>query len=285
MIDIHTHPVMIRELIEEEPGLARAVREVFGLLFPPQPLQVFLSELDAAGVERAVLLPLDCTTAHGCRIVTNEQVASLAEKHPRLLGFASVDPAVREAPKRLERAIRGLGLRGLKLDPALQRFALDSREQAYPLYQACSELGVPILVHCGLSWSMVGQAKYARPLALEEVAQEFPGLRLVIAHCGWPWVEEALLLALKYPNVYLDTAVIYSGTPGEALRRVLGERIGLEVLERSLPRQLLFGSNYPRQDIRRAVRGLRALPLSPGLAQNLFQANAASLLGLEGGRR
>ncbi len=285
MIDIHTHPVMIRELMEKEPGLARAVREVFGLLFPPQPLQVFLSELDEACVERAVLLPLDCTTAHGCRIVTNEQVADLAGKHPRLLGFASVDPAVRDAPKQLERAIRGLGLRGLKLDPALQRFDLDSRDLAFPLYQACSELGVPVLVHCGLSWSMVGQTKYARPLALEEVAQEFPRLRLVIAHCGWPWVEEALLVALKYPNVYLDTSIIYSGTPAEALRRVLGERIGLEVLERSLQRQLLFGSNYPRQDIRRAVRGLRALPLSPGLAENLFQANAAALLSLEGGSR
>jgi len=285
MIDIHTHPVMIRELMEKEPGLARAVREVFGLLFPPQPLQVFLSELDEAGVERAVLLPLDCTTAHGCRIVTNEQVADLVEKHPHLLGFASVDPAVRDAPKQLERAIRGLGLRGLKLDPALQRFALDSRELAFPMYQACSELGVPVLVHCGLSWSMVGQAKYARPLALEEVAQEFPRLRLVIAHCGWPWVEEALLVALKYPNVYLDTSIVYSGTPAEALRRVLAEHIGLEVLERSLPRQLLFGSNYPRQDIRRAVRGLRALPLSPGLAENVFQANAAALLAPEGGSR
>jgi predicted TIM-barrel fold metal-dependent hydrolase len=258
---------------------------VFGLLFPPQPLEVFLSELDAAGVEEAVLLPLDCTTAHSCRIVSNEQVAALAEKHPRLLGFASVDPAVPDAPKQLERAIRGLGLRGLKLDPALQRFALDSRELAFPLYQACSELGVPVLVHCGLSWSMVGQAKHAHPLALEEVAQEFPQLRLVIAHCGWPWVEEALLVALKYPNVYLDTSVIYSGTPAEALRRVLGERIGLEVLERSLPRQILFGSNYPRQDIRRAVRGLRALPLSPGLAENIFQRNAAMLLCSEGVRR
>jgi len=196
-----------------------------------------------------------------------------------------VDPAAPEAPKQLQRAIRGLGLRGLKLDPALQRFALDSRELAYPLYQVCSELGVPVQVHCGLSWSMRGQAKYAHPLALEEVAQEFPRLRLIIAHCGWPWIEEALLVALKHPNVHLDTSVIYSGTPTEALRRVLGERIGVEVLERSLPRQLLFGSNYPRQDIRRAVRGLRALPLSPQLAENLFHGNAAELLGLEGVRR
>jgi predicted TIM-barrel fold metal-dependent hydrolase len=278
MIDFHTHPVMIRELVGDDPALQRAVRDVFQLYFPAQPLEVFLAEMDEAGVERAVLLPLDCTSAHGCRIVTNEQVAELTAKNPRFVGFASVDPAGREAPRQLERAIRSLGLQGLKLDPALQRFHLDDRELAWPLYQACEELGVPVLVHCGLSWSMKGQSRYARPLALEEAAQEFPRLRIVIAHCGWPWVEEALLLALKYRTVYLDTSIVYSGTPADALRHVLAERIGLDVLERSLSRQLLFGSNYPRADIRRTARGVAALPISPFLRDRLTEANAKELL-------
>jgi predicted TIM-barrel fold metal-dependent hydrolase len=282
MIDFHTHPVMIRELRERDPQLERAVREVFQLHFPAQPLSLFLAEMDEAGVHQAVLLPVDCTTAHGCRIVSNEQVAELCAGNPRFLGFASVDPAAKDAPRQLERAVRGLGLRGLKLDPALQRFRPDDRRLAWPLYQACAELGVPLLMHCGLSWSLVGQARYAQPLALEEVVQEFPALRLVIAHCGWPWVQESLLLALKYRNVYLDTSVIYSGTPRDALRKVLGEQIGLEVLERSLPGQVLFGSNYPRADIRRSARGLAALPLSPGLREAVARGNAAELLGLKG---
>jgi hypothetical protein len=254
------------------------VRDVFQLHFPAQPLDVFLAEMDEAGVERAVLLPVDCTTAHGCRIVTNEQVAELAGKNRRFVGFASVDPALPDAPRQLERALRGLGLRGLKLDPALQRFSLDDRKLAWPLYQVCAELGVPVLVHCGLSWSLAGQEKYARPLALEEVAQEFPRLRIVIAHFGWPWVEEALMVALKYRTVYLDTSIIFSGTPADALRRVLAVRIGLDVLERSLQRQVLFGSNYPRADIRRSARGITALPLSPVLRERLTRKNAEELL-------
>lgn len=278
MIDFHTHPVMIRELVESDPDLPRAVRDVFQLYFPSQPLEVFLAEMDEAGIERAVLLPLDCTTAHGCRIVTNEQVAELAGKNPRFIGFASVDPGEKNAASRLEKAVRGLGLKGLKLDPALQRFAIDDRRLAWPLYQACSELGIPVVIHCGLSWSMVGQAKYARPLALEEVAQEFPRLRIVIAHCGWPWVEEALLVALKYRNVFLDTSVVTSGTPADALRGVLAGRIGLDVIERSLPRQILFGSNYPRADMRRTVRGMAALPFSAPLRQRLMRTNAEELL-------
>jgi len=282
MIDFHTHPVMIRELRRDDPDLERAVREVFQLHFPAQPLELFLAEMDAAGVQQAVLLPIDCTSAHGCRIVTNEQVAELAGANPRFLGFASVDPSSKNAPKQLERAIRGLGLRGLKLDPALQRFHPDDRRLAWPLYQACAELGIPMLIHCGLSWSLLGQAKYARPLALEEVAQEFPALPIIVAHFGWPWVEEALLLALKYRNVYLDTSIVYSGTPRDALRHVLERQIGIEVLERSLPHQVLFGSNYPRADIRRSVRGLDALPLSPALREAVARGNAARLLGLGG---
>jgi predicted TIM-barrel fold metal-dependent hydrolase len=280
MIDFHTHPVMIRELRLEDPQLERAVREVFQLHFPAQPLELFLAEMDAAGVQQAVPA-VDCTTALAAHC-DNEQVAELCGANPRFLGFASVDPSTKDAPRQLERAIRTLGLRGLKLDPALQRFHPDDRKLAWPLYQACAELGVPLVIHCGLSWSLVGQSKYARPLALEEVAQEFPALRIVIAHFGWPWVEEALLLALKYRNVHLDTSIVCSGTPRQALARVLAGLVGIEVLEASLPRQLLFGSNYPRADIRRSVRGLEALPLSPGLREAVTRGNAAELLGLKG---
>jgi len=283
MIDFHTHPVMIRELVSEEAELRRAVREVFGLLFPPQPLEVFLRELDEAGVERAVLLPLDCTTAHGCRIVSNEQVAELASGNPRFIGFASVDPNLEDAPRALERAVKGLGLRGLKLDPALQRFRPDSRERAFPLYQACSQLGVPVMIHCGLSWAPRGRAGLASPLFLEEAVQEFPALTFIIPHFGWPWVGEAVMLALKHANVYLDTSILYCGTPRQALHRVLAEQVGLNVLEQGLHDRLLFGSNYPRQDIRRSVRGLLDLPLSPSLREALLAGNAERLLQPQAG--
>jgi predicted TIM-barrel fold metal-dependent hydrolase len=281
MIDFHTHPVMIQELVRENEGLARAVREVFGLLFPPQPLEIFLRELAAAGIERAVLLPVDCTTAHGCRIPDNEAVAELAGRHEQFLGFASVDPGLPDAPKQLERAVRSLGLRGLKLDPSLQRFFPNDRERAYPLYAACGQLRIPVLLHGGLSWAPPGQARFANPTLLEEPLQEFPETQFVLAHFGWPWVGEALMLALKYRNLSLDTSVVFARTPAEALHQVLAGQVGLPVLEGSLPAQLLFGSNYPRQDIRRAVRGVRALGLSPGLEERLFRGNAACLLRLE----
>jgi uncharacterized protein len=278
MIDIHTHPVMIKEILEKDPILDRAIHEVFGFHFPPQPLECFLLEMDEAGIDRAVLLPLDCTTTFGCQIFSNEQVAEITSRTPRFLGFASVDPNCSEAPRQVERAVKELGLLGLKLNPALQRFYPDSRELAFPVYQACAESGVPVMIHCGMSWAPLGLAKYAQPLLLEEAIQAFPTLNFILGHFGWPWVQDATMLAVKYPNVYLDTAILYSGTPQDALQHVLTQQVGLNVIERSLFNKILFGSDYPRVDIRRSVRGLKSLGLSPSTEKAVLGENASRLL-------
>jgi len=281
IIDFHTHPMMIKELQENNPDLSRAVQEVFGLKFPAQPLSLFLLEMKEAQVERVVLLPLDCTTRHHCIIVSNEQVAELCDKHPEFIGFASVDPGDAAAEKKLEYAVKGLGLRGLKLDPALQGFDIN-QPSANALYRLCVELDIPLLIHCGLSWAPPGLARYAQPLLLEEVAQALPTLRIVIAHFAWPWVDEAVMLALKYPHVYLDTALLYSGTPANTYQDILINKVGLSVIERSLRDKIVFGSNYPRVDVRRSVRGIYALNLSPELRQNILADNACRILKIEG---
>jgi uncharacterized protein len=280
MIDFHTHPVMIKELIDSDAALDRNIHTVFGFYFPPQPLECFLLEMDEAGVETAVLLPVDCTTSHGCRIVSNEQVAELVNKTSRFIGFASVDPNLHDAPISLERAVKQLGLRGLKLDPSLQCFDPASQEIAYPLYQACAELDIPLILHCGLSWAPSGMAELAQPIRLERAVRDFPTVNFILAHFAWPWVQEAAMLAIKYPNVFLDTAILYSGTPQDALQHVLAQQVGLDVVERSLYNKVVFGTNYPRVDMRRFARGIRALHLTPATEQAILHENAGRLLKL-----
>lgn len=278
MIDIHTHPVQVAELLERDPQLDGAVRGVFGLYMHPQPLATYVGHLDEAGIEHAVALPIDCTTAHGVKVVSNEDIAWLMEQTPRVIGFASVDPGQPDAADRLTRDVREYGLSGLKLDPALQRFAIDDSERAFPVYAAAAELGIPVLIHCGLSWSPAGRSSLAQPLLLEPVLEAFPDLRIVVAHMGWPWVNEAVMLALKHRNLYLDTSVLFSGTPSESLRHVVEHMLGRELMDRSLPHQVVFGSNYPRVDPKRAVWAVQELELRPKLQQRIFEDNARELL-------
>lgn len=150
----------------------------------------------------------------------------------------------------------------------------------YSVYQVCTELNIPVMIHCGMSWAMAGLEKYAHPLQLEELAIDFPDLSIIVPHFGWPWIYETLMIAMKYKNVYIDTSIVYSGTPKEVLQHVLAEQIGIHVLERSIPEQIVFGSNYPRADIRRTVRGIRALGMSSSLQARILHKNASKLLGL-----
>lgn len=279
MIDFHTHPLLVREMIARYPDLGRIARDVFFIRNIPQPLETFLLELDVAGLQRAVILPIDATTTRGCRLYSNDQIAELSRMSDRLVGFASVDPHDPKAPAELLRAVEELGLRGLKLAPSMQGFFPDDQALAYPIYEAARELHIPVVLHAGMSWEPGSLALYSHPLRLERVAADFPELNLVIAHFAWPWVLDAAMLALKYPNVYIDTSCLYFDNPHDFLRFVIGHQVPLTAVEKSLRHKVVFGSNYPRVEIKNMARALRTLGLSEGCLRLAFQDNARRLLG------
>ena len=276
--DFHTHPVLVREMVARHPELQAAARETFYIGNTFQPLETFLLELDAAELDKAVLLPIDATTSRGKKVYSNEQVAELCGMSTRFVGFASVDPHDPQAPQKLEYAIRELGLRGLKLAPPMQEFFPDE-SRLFPLYRKATELGIPILFHAGMSWEPGSRLKYGHPLRFEDVAAEFPTLRIVLAHLAWPWVVEAVALALKYPNVYLDTSALYFDNPRDFLHFAMTHQVPLTVFERSLRHQLVFGSNSPRVEIKNMARCVRALGFSDECLRLIFETNAETLLG------
>jgi len=280
-IDFHTHPLLVREMIARHPELAQAARETFFIGNNFQPLETFLLELDAAGLEAAVVVPIDATATTGASIYNNAQIAELCAMSPRLIGFASVDPHEPGAPDRLEEAVNGLGLKGLKLSPPTQRFYADD-PAVHPLYERAAKLEIPILFHAGMSWEPGCRLQYGQPMRFENVAADFPSLPIVLAHLAWPWVTEAVALALKYPNVHLDTSALYFDNPRDFLRYAMTHIVPLTVFERSLRKQILFGSNYPRVEIKNMSRAVRSLGFSEECLALIMGDNARRLLRLEG---
>jgi predicted TIM-barrel fold metal-dependent hydrolase len=277
-VDFHTHPLLVREMISHHPDLTEAARNTFYIGNNFQPLETFHLELDAAGLDKAVVVAVDATTALGKTVYTNEQIAELCGMSDRLIGFASVDPQQPGAAAKLEAAITQLGLRGLKLDPAMQQFRPSDRA-AYPVYEKAQELGIPVLFHAGMSWAPGSRLEFGQPLLFEPIAVDFPKLNIVLAHLAWPWVTEAVALALKYPNVHLDTSALYFDNPRDFLRHAMTHVVPLSVFECSLRRQILFGSNYPRVEIKNMANAVRALGFSPDFLKLIFGGNAARLLG------
>lgn len=276
-IDFHTHPFLVREMVERYPDLAEVARKHFLIGNTFQPLETFCLELDAAGLDRAVILPIDAGSTRGRALYTNQQIAELCRMCDRLIGFASVDPLRSDAAGQLARAVEILGLRGLKLAPAMQGFS-PGDTRLYPLYERACDLGVPVLFHAGMSWEPGSRLKDGHPLAFEDVAADFPGLRIVLAHLAWPWVIEGVALALKYPNVFLDTSALYFDNPSDFLAFAVNRQVPLTVFECSLRKQLVFGSNYPRVEIKNMARAVRALGLSQDCLDLVFRGNAESLL-------
>jgi hypothetical protein len=280
-IDFHTHPLLVREMIARHPELERAARETFYIGNNFQPLESFLLELDLADLEKAVILPIDATTSRNATVYTNEQIAELCAMSPRLIGFASVDPQQPDAPDKLREAVTKLGLRGLKLAPAMQQFYADD-PSVYPIYQTALELGIPILFHAGMSWEPGSRLQFGQPMQFENVVADFPDLQIVLAHLAWPWVTDAVALALKYPNLHLDTSALYFDNPRDFLRYAMTHVVPLTVFERSLRKQILFGSNYPRVEIKNMAAAVRGLGFSDECLDLVFRENADRLLG---GRR
>jgi len=278
MIDFHTHPVLIREFVEKYPDYAQSARAIFNIGNNFQPLETFLLQMDVAGIHRAVLLPIDCSRARGLAVSTNDQVAELCAMNERFIGFASLDPRRKGAAKELEHAVRSMGLRGLKLDPALQDF--DPLEPgAVELYEAAEALGIPVLIHVGMSWAPETPLQRCQPLALETMIRRFAKLNFVLAHFAWPWVWDAVALMMKYTNVYADSSCLYYDSPREFFQFVFSKQVPTTLMERSLRNRVVFGSNYPRVEIKNMVHALKSLALTEETLRRILRDNADRLLG------
>jgi uncharacterized protein len=241
-----------------------------------------LASLDEAGITRALVTGFDETSTGGSCFVSNESVAAIAERHPdRFVPFAGVD-VMRgaEGVRDVERWIVERGFRGLSLRPFMIGLPPDHRRY-YPFYEKCVELGVPVSIHASANWTTSRPSELGHPRHFDRVACEFPELRLVLSHGGYPWVLEACLLAWKHPHVYLELAAHrprYFTAPGAGWEPLL--RFG----QTTIQDKVLYGSGafLLQRPPAELLAEFRALPIRPPVLEKWLWRNAAALLGLEG---
>lgn len=278
IIDMHVHPVFYKPICDD-PEELEFRKNTFGVWKQgPMDWDEIFAEMDYGGITQSVLLPLDATTTEGGCIVTNEQAAKLQKIYPdRLIAFASVDPHRQDAKEALIYAFDELGLNGLKLHPSKQKFyPADARLE--PLYEICESRNKPIIFHAGTSWEPNTPAKFAHPLAFEEIFIRHPQLRCSLSHFAWPWVREMVMLLIKYPNVYTDTSVLFMDSPEESMKRLFAVDMGEHWFARGFQRQVMFASNTPRFRAFKLKRALDAIPMREAERENLYYRNALRFL-------
>src|ERR1035438_8465618 len=225
-----------------------------------------------------VVFTVDAESATGQPPVPNEEVAEAAAAKPGGGKPPPPPPPPRRAGARRARVlVEEHGVRGFKFHPSVQAFYPNDRA-AYVLYEAIEELGVPAVFHTGQTGIGAGapggggiRLKYSNPMLIDDVAADFPGMPIILAHPSFPWQDEALAVATHKPTVHIDL----SGWSPKYFPPLL-----VQYANSLLQDKVMFGSDYPLLTPDRWLADFEKLPIKPQVREKILKLNAIRLLGL-----
>lgn len=238
-----------------------------------------LKDFSDAGVE-ACLVALDLETTIATPPVTNEYVHAMWKRHPKRIiqCWGAVEPAKGEiAIQQARKAIKELGFLGFHFHPIMQHFEV-SDPRYYPLFEEISAMGAAVMIDvgttgmgAGLPGGMGAIIRHAHPASIDRLAADFPKLKIIMAHPGWPWVDETTAVALHKGNVYWEMS-------GWAPKYFPGN-LKIDMRAR-LQDKIMFGSDYPSMPYERILREWGELGYKDEVMEKIFHKNAERVLGL-----
>jgi len=171
---------------------------------------VVVDMMDRGNVELALVISLWCANGVGGEeiYVDGEEMLGLIERYPgRFAGLLGLSPlrAYEDKyypPRYLDRMVREHGFKGAHMYPHWFGIRIDDRRM-YPIYEKCAELDIPISFQTGQGTMRSGSRVVARPLWIDAVLADFPSLRVIALHSGYPWEDELVALALDYQNLFI----------------------------------------------------------------------------------
>jgi len=241
------------------------------------PVEDYIARMDRADIDRSLLIAVRAgdLNMRGSFEITYDRVAEVCAQHPdRFSGLAGVDPfRGMQGIYDLERGVRDHGFVGAHLYPHWFGLAPNDRRY-YPYYSKCCELDIPIMMQVGHNLVYSRERRLpsvGRPITLDEVAIDFPELKLIGIHIGVPWTDEMISMAWKHENVFIGVDAYAPKHWPKQLVHYLNT-YGRE--------KVLFGTDWPVIDPERAVREVDALGLRPESRACLMRDNALRVFRL-----
>ena len=245
IIDVHTHNIQPEDFSD----FSLRAMERAGLALKPFSFETYAAHMRT--VDRSILFGVRAVASGWA--CPNDRTAEWVRRDPdRIIGFAAIDPMEDDHLEELERGVEDLGLRGVKLYPVLGRYS-PADPLVFPLYAEAQRRDLPVLLHVGTHPQPNALLKHSLPLLIDEVAQVFPDLRIVIAHMAHPWQRECAVVLRKHPNVYADV----SG--GGWVRPYQAWQALVLMCEWGVTDKLLFGSDFPLWTPLEGMEGMRRL--------------------------
>jgi hypothetical protein len=237
----------------------------------------YIKKMDQAGIERSLLIAV---RAGDIRVpesfeVPYESVHKVCSEYPdRFSGLAGIDPfRGMQGLRDLENAVNEMGFVGAHLYPHWCELPPNHRKY-YPYYAKCSELGIPIMMQVGhnLVYSRKRRLpSVGKPIYLDQVAIDFPELKLIGIHIGIPWTEEMISMCWKHENVY---------TAGDAYAPKYWPESYVHYANSYGQKKVLFGTDWPVIDPVRAVEEFNQLNFRESASQRILRENALEVFNL-----
>jgi predicted TIM-barrel fold metal-dependent hydrolase len=229
------------------------------------PIDQFVSHLDAIGVEWGITV----SNNHD-----NQKTGEIVRKYPKKFkGFIFVDPHQgMDAVRELERSVKEYGLHALYITAFRTRLP-SSDKKIYPLYSKACELGIPVHIYSSLNLSKAVPYDIGHPRYIDEIARDFPELRIMAGVSGRPWCLEFFAVAMRHENVYLN---FETHAPARIGERGSGYEPYLYYMDHSLRKKICFATNWVSQSIpiESLARQVEELPISEGAKDDVLYNNA-----------
>lgn len=264
--------------------------------------EFMLECMDKYGIDIACLLPESMmdSTGYSSRWVSNGEMAKVVEKHPdRFMYQPNISPikfkGVKNTIWELEYWVKEKGAKIFKFYPPEDTYINDP--DIWPFYEKAEELGIVLDIHTGFCWVPPGKSKHALPIQLDDVARDFPGLKIVAFHMGYPYCDDLNMVAMGHPNVYpcLSLLIPWAFSAPRKFARIIGE-----ALRWVGPDRIIWGSDYAGfgMQFRFAVQGLREFQIPEDMQRDygypaitdedrrkIFGGNLARLMGIDISKR
>jgi uncharacterized protein len=219
------------------------------------------------------LFTVDAESAIGAKRISNYEIADLAAEHSDIvIPFASIDPHKGKLGAREARdLVENHGVKGFKFHGIMQN-AHPADRMAYPIYEVIAEYKLPAIFHTGHSGMGGGvRLKYGQPMLIDDVAVDFPDMKIILAHPSWPWTDESLSMALHKDNVWIDLS---GWSPKYFPPQVI------QYANTQLKHKMLFGSDFPLIKPEKWIEAAKVAGFRDDVLPMIMKDNAVKLLGL-----
>ena len=277
IIDAHIHQQPWRMLKPEILKAMAGSEDTARMMELMYDTKKFITYMDEQGIEQAWTINYVSPDIMGFTDEVNDYAVASAKQFPkRIIPFGSIHPLfTKDAGKEMDRIIK-IGIRGIKIHSVHQLIYpnayRDGLKALEIIYKKAENNGLPVMFHTGTSIFKNARAKYGDPIYIDDVAVDFPNLKIILAHGGRPiWMETAVFLVRRHKNVFMDI----SSVPPQSLLEYFPK------LEK-IADKVLYGSDWPGPGVRNLgtnIQSFLKLPLTNEAKRNILRDNASKIIG------